>query len=224
MMLRLVERDGTRCAYCQKETSERKNSPLFRTIDHVIPRSKGGPDTLDNLAVACTTCNGKKADYSLEVFRKIQTGEIHELMMPKLKPRRAGVPKIPNDADVFEDVISQDLNRMLMAGMRPGAIAAMTSKRVREFVALRVTDAINHERDSTLSLSRRNAELKAQLDVNRRAMKNRNAAVYAYEQQIRRLENENKRLQEVPAFVRWCADFWRYLLSPAGPSHSEAKT
>ena len=36
------------------------------TIDHVIPRSKGGEDTWDNLVVACASCNVKKGDKLLE--------------------------------------------------------------------------------------------------------------------------------------------------------------
>jgi 5-methylcytosine-specific restriction endonuclease McrA len=32
------------------------------TIDHVIPKSKGGDDSMDNLVLACTACNGAKGN------------------------------------------------------------------------------------------------------------------------------------------------------------------
>ena len=32
------------------------------TFDHVVPRSKGGKNSYDNLVLACVTCNAKKAD------------------------------------------------------------------------------------------------------------------------------------------------------------------
>ncbi len=50
----LLRRDGHRCQYC--------GSSKQLTIDHVIPRSKGGTHTWDNVTIACETCNHKKGD------------------------------------------------------------------------------------------------------------------------------------------------------------------
>jgi 5-methylcytosine-specific restriction endonuclease McrA len=47
-------RDRHRCQYC--------GSPRHLTVDHVVPRSKGGPDTWDNLVTSCAPCNRKKGD------------------------------------------------------------------------------------------------------------------------------------------------------------------
>lgn len=44
----VVERDGYICRYCDKHGTQ---------ADHVIPRKKGGSDTLDNLVCACADCN-----------------------------------------------------------------------------------------------------------------------------------------------------------------------
>ena len=51
----ILRRDAYKCAYCG-----RGDLPL--TIDHVIPKSKGGRDTWENLVCACTLCNNKKGD------------------------------------------------------------------------------------------------------------------------------------------------------------------
>jgi 5-methylcytosine-specific restriction endonuclease McrA len=53
----LMRRDNYRCAYCDHKAE---------TIDHVIPRSRGGPHSWENCVASCTTCNHRKADRLLE--------------------------------------------------------------------------------------------------------------------------------------------------------------
>ncbi|HPD33070.1 MAG TPA: HNH endonuclease [Candidatus Kapabacteria bacterium] len=55
----IFRRDGMQCQYCGK-----KNVQL--TVDHIIPRSRGGTDTWENLATACVTCNNKKGNRTPE--------------------------------------------------------------------------------------------------------------------------------------------------------------
>ena len=54
----IYKRDCNTCQYC--------GSTRHLTIDHVIPKSRGGEDTWENLAVACSSCNTKKGDKFLE--------------------------------------------------------------------------------------------------------------------------------------------------------------
>lgn len=46
-------RDGHRCQYC---------GAAAENIDHVIPRSRGGTHTWDNVVAACRPCNARKED------------------------------------------------------------------------------------------------------------------------------------------------------------------
>lgn len=55
----ILRRDNHRCQYCG-----RRNVSL--TIDHVIPKVKGGPDTWENLVAACVQCNNKKGNRTPE--------------------------------------------------------------------------------------------------------------------------------------------------------------
>ncbi len=53
----IYHRDGSVCQYCG-----RKHPSSELSLDHVMPRSRGGGDTWENLVCACTTCNARKAD------------------------------------------------------------------------------------------------------------------------------------------------------------------
>lgn len=52
-------RDGFRCQYCGEKASH-------LTLDHVIPKSRGGADIWDNLVSACKNCNNKKGNRTPE--------------------------------------------------------------------------------------------------------------------------------------------------------------
>lgn len=63
LMTAVVLRDGTLCHYCQGPTLlTYKGHPQRRTLDHVLPQSFGGTDDLDNLVLACQSCNSKKGN------------------------------------------------------------------------------------------------------------------------------------------------------------------
>lgn len=53
----VIERDGFRCVYCKAELTAD-----VVTIDHVIPKTKGGGSQLSNLVVACRSCNSSKGN------------------------------------------------------------------------------------------------------------------------------------------------------------------
>ena len=54
----IYKRDDNRCQYC--------GSIKNLTIDHIVPKSRGGQDTWENMVVACGPCNTKKGDTPLE--------------------------------------------------------------------------------------------------------------------------------------------------------------
>jgi 5-methylcytosine-specific restriction endonuclease McrA len=53
------------------------NKLILMTRDHIVPRSRGGHDVLDNLQTMCTTCNNAKGDkdVTLDELRAIVRGE-----------------------------------------------------------------------------------------------------------------------------------------------------
>ena len=55
-------RDGYTCQYCGKQSKD-------LTIDHVMPRHRGGPHVWENVTSACIPCNHKKAGNTLKEAR-----------------------------------------------------------------------------------------------------------------------------------------------------------
>ena len=55
-------RDGYRCIYCGVVASERRDGRSDFTLDHIIPRSRGGKNTWGNTACACYACNQRKSN------------------------------------------------------------------------------------------------------------------------------------------------------------------
>jgi 5-methylcytosine-specific restriction endonuclease McrA len=53
----VLNRDKYLCAYCGNKAS---------TVDHVMPKAKGGKHEWTNVVAACKKCNSKKADKTLE--------------------------------------------------------------------------------------------------------------------------------------------------------------
>ena len=60
---RIIERDGYYCVYCDEDLHDAEIH-----MDHVIPESKGGPTTYDNLQVTCRKCNLAKGVLSESEF------------------------------------------------------------------------------------------------------------------------------------------------------------
>lgn len=57
----LFKRDRYTCQYCGSQPGTEE-----LTIDHLIPRSRGGKSVWENAVLACVACNAKKADRTPE--------------------------------------------------------------------------------------------------------------------------------------------------------------
>ena len=55
----LFARDGYRCVYCGRHRQELRGRE-FLTRDHVVPMSRGGTNTWENVVTACSPCNNRK--------------------------------------------------------------------------------------------------------------------------------------------------------------------
>lgn len=55
----VIKRDGGRCQYCGTTSG-------VMTVDHVVPKLRGGGDVWENLVCACDRCNNKKGNRTPE--------------------------------------------------------------------------------------------------------------------------------------------------------------
>ena len=73
----ILRRDLRRCGYCQKPAA---------TVDHVIPKSRGGDSSWENLVACCGPCNVRKGDKTLEQLGWVLHGT------PKTPPQHMWLP------------------------------------------------------------------------------------------------------------------------------------
>ena len=69
----IFARDKYTCQYCGTQTHD-------LTLDHIIPRHRGGAHTWDNLVAACKRCNHRKGG------RFVEEARMH-LVRPPFEPR-----------------------------------------------------------------------------------------------------------------------------------------
>lgn len=55
----ILRRDGHRCQYCGATS-------ITLTVDHIMPKSRGGEDSWENLVSACLRCNNRKGSQTPE--------------------------------------------------------------------------------------------------------------------------------------------------------------
>jgi len=74
----IYARDGNRCQYCGGRFSSSELS-----LDHVVPRSRGGKSTWTNVVCACVACNVRKGG---KLPREVGLRLIHKPVEPRRSP------------------------------------------------------------------------------------------------------------------------------------------
>jgi len=82
---RIFKRDGYQCTYC--------GSKRNLTVDHILPKSRGGQNTWTNLITCCSSCNRRKGDKTPE--------ESNMNMLVK-----------PYEPSIFSEVISSNVEHI----------------------------------------------------------------------------------------------------------------
>jgi len=97
----LGKRDAFTCQYCGVTL----NSDDL-TIEHVLPRSRGGPTSWENCVAACEECNARKADRTpREAGMKLRSMPVRPEWRPRLRPpsgetRKSWVPFLEKELEL----------------------------------------------------------------------------------------------------------------------------
>ena len=92
----IFARDRHTCQYCGRQTHD-------LTLDHIVPRHRGGGHTWENLVTACKACNHRKGGKTLEEARfRLQRppfeprSDVYSLFTPYLERRaERGLADVP---------------------------------------------------------------------------------------------------------------------------------
>lgn len=69
-MVAFIElRDGGKCRYCEVVVVQGMG-PTGKSFDHEVPLSRGGPHRVENIVIACRSCNGRKGDMLPDEYRR----------------------------------------------------------------------------------------------------------------------------------------------------------
>lgn len=93
----ILVRDGFRCAYCGKNQKR-------LTIDHIIPKSRGGATDFDNCVACCKACNNKKGNQmptEVQMFLKIKPYQPTISEFLRLKVKKLGINETLKDFGIY---------------------------------------------------------------------------------------------------------------------------
>lgn len=76
-LLFLCERQNWRCYYCSASIDHKlsQGHPREATIDHKLPKARGGTNHITNTVAACFRCNHRKGALTAEEFGAVITPE-----------------------------------------------------------------------------------------------------------------------------------------------------
>jgi 5-methylcytosine-specific restriction endonuclease McrA len=81
----IVDKENTlTCAYCGLDEliphiGDKGRHPRMATLDHLIPRHRGGSDNHDNLVISCPDCNSRKSN-NMPTERELTCRRVSEIL------------------------------------------------------------------------------------------------------------------------------------------------
>ncbi len=90
-------RDAYQCQYCTRHPAARN-----LTLDHVLPRSRGGRTSWSNIVTACGSCNRRKGS---RTPREANMPLLRDPVQPRTLPTQRGVRKVGDIPDEWREYL-----------------------------------------------------------------------------------------------------------------------
>ena len=101
----LIERDGPGCVWCGRTLWRRD-----LTLEHVVPRSRGGHLVAENALVACRACNRRRGSKPVDAYVRELLREGADVDLPRLRAALAGLAR--SDRRAHRDAAARHLRRL----------------------------------------------------------------------------------------------------------------
>jgi len=93
----VLVRDGFKCAYCGKDARR-------LTIDHIVPKSKGGRTSFENCVSSCMPCNnikGGRTPTEARMYLKVKAYQPTIAEFLRLKIKKLGIHEVLKDLGIY---------------------------------------------------------------------------------------------------------------------------
>ena len=84
---RLAEAQNWKCCFCGCYMDHIPGKKTSVTVEHVLPKSKGGTDDPSNLAASCHTCNNNRGNLDAGVFERSKDGDTVDMQRVRLEAK-----------------------------------------------------------------------------------------------------------------------------------------
>jgi 5-methylcytosine-specific restriction endonuclease McrA len=101
----LIERDGPSCVWCGRDLWRRD-----LTLEHVVPRSRGGHATPENALVACRACNKRRGSKPVDAYARELLREGADVDLPTLRHALARLAR--SDRRAHRETAARQLRRL----------------------------------------------------------------------------------------------------------------
>lgn len=104
-----------KCAYCGKIIYDKADA----TVDHIIPKSKGGTTTDDNLTICCKSCNGLKSSKTKSHYlRLLKANNKRKANNPNMYKKKIRYTAYNRHGKNIESIARMDGNNISMKYIR----------------------------------------------------------------------------------------------------------